>query len=86
MCIHKITRFAFKEIFDNQVSIIYICAVDKNGFATFVTRQAGLVLDIEERGLRGRRYKVPRHVSDGLRSDPRFRSAMSALAASCTGE
>jgi len=50
-------------------------------FAAFVVRQASLVLDIEERGLRGRRYKVPRHVADGLRSDPRFRAAMTNLAA-----
>ena len=48
-------------------------------FAAFVVRQAGLVLDIAERGLRGRRYKVPRHVADGLRSDARFRSAMTRL-------
>lgn len=53
---------------------------DGGEFASFVVRQAGLVLDIEERGLRGRRYKVPRHVADGLRSDIRFRSAMSELA------
>lgn len=50
-------------------------------FAAFVARQAGLVLDIAERGLRGRRYKVPRHVADGLRSDPRFRTEISKLAA-----
>ncbi len=49
-------------------------------FAAFVVRQAGLVLDIAERGLRGRRYKVPRHVADGLRSDARFRTAMTQLA------
>jgi len=49
-------------------------------FAAFVVRQAGLVLDIAERGLRGRRYKVPRHVADGLRSDARFRAAMTQLA------
>ncbi len=49
-------------------------------FAGFVVRQAGLVLDISERGLRGRRYKVPRHVASGLRSDPRFRTAISQLA------
>ncbi|WP_373490019.1 glycerol-3-phosphate 1-O-acyltransferase [Parasphingorhabdus sp.] len=48
-------------------------------FAAFVVRQAGLVLDIAERGLRGRRYKVPRHVADGLRSDARFRAAMTQL-------
>ncbi|ASK87922.1 glycerol-3-phosphate 1-O-acyltransferase [Sphingorhabdus sp. SMR4y] len=54
---------------------------DNKEFAAFVVRQAGLVLDIAERGLRGRRYKVPRHVADGLRSDARFRSAMTQLAA-----
>lgn len=54
---------------------------DREDFAAFVVRQAGLVLDIAERGLRGRRYKVPRHVADGLLSDSRFRMAMSQLAA-----
>ncbi len=53
---------------------------DSTEFAAFVVRQAGLVLDIAERGLRGRRYKVPRHVADGLRSDARFRAAMTRLA------
>ncbi|ATW05057.1 glycerol-3-phosphate 1-O-acyltransferase [Sphingorhabdus sp. YGSMI21] len=53
---------------------------DNSEFAAFVVRQAGLVLDIAERGLRGRRYKVPRHVADGLRSDARFRAAMTQLA------
>lgn len=52
---------------------------DNTEFAAFVVRQAGLVLDIAERGLRGRRYKVPRHVADGLRSDARFRAAMTQL-------
>jgi len=52
---------------------------DNSEFAAFVVRQAGLVLDIAERGLRGRRYKVPRHVADGLRSDARFRAAMTQL-------
>ena len=50
-------------------------------FARFVLRQASLVLDIAERGLRGRRYKVPRYVADGLRANPKFRAAMSELAA-----
>ncbi len=53
---------------------------DDLDFARFVARQAGLVLDISERGLRGRRYKVPRHVADGLCGDPRFRTAMTELA------
>tara|TARA_R110001599_G_scaffold42137_4_gene127092 strand:+ start:22311 stop:24653 length:2343 start_codon:yes stop_codon:yes gene_type:complete len=52
---------------------------DNTELAAFVVRQAGLVLDIAERGLRGRRYKVPRHVADGLRSDARFRAAMTKL-------
>ncbi len=52
---------------------------DNMEFSAFVARQAGLVLDIAERGLRGRRYKVPRHVADGLRSDGRFRAAMTQL-------
>ena len=53
---------------------------DDQEFAAFVVRQAGLVLDIEERGLRGRRYKVPRHVAGSLKSDRRFRDAISGLA------
>lgn len=52
---------------------------DNAEFSAFVVRQASLVLDIAERGLRGRRYKVPRHVADGLRSDARFRAAMTKL-------
>ena len=54
---------------------------DNAEFSAFVVRQAGLVLDIAERGLRGRRYKVPRHVAAGLRSDARFRAAMTKLSA-----
>ena len=50
-------------------------------FAAFVARQAGLVLDIVERGLRGSRYKVPRFVSDGLQASSEFRADMRALAA-----
>ena len=52
---------------------------DNAELSAFVVRQAGLVLDISERELRGRRYKVPRHVADGLRSDARFRAAMTKL-------
>ncbi|MEO0439571.1 MAG: glycerol-3-phosphate 1-O-acyltransferase [Pseudomonadota bacterium] len=48
-------------------------------FARFVVRQAGLVLDIEERGLRGRRYKVPKFVADSLRTSPKFRAAVTEL-------
>jgi glycerol-3-phosphate O-acyltransferase len=50
-------------------------------FAGFVARQAGLALDVAERGIRGSRYKVPRFVADGLRTDPRFRAALADLSA-----
>ncbi len=51
-------------------------------FAGFVARQAGLALDVAERGIRGSRYKVPRFVADSLRTDPRFRAALAVLSAS----
>src|SRR3546814_8074592 len=35
---------------------------DSPEFAGFVARQAGLALDVAERGIRGTRYKVPRFV------------------------
>src|SRR3546814_2652130 len=41
---------------------------DSPEFAGFVARQAGLALDVAERGIRGTRYKVPRFVADGLRT------------------
>ena len=47
-------------------------------FAGFVARQAGLALDIAERGVRGSRYKVPRFVAASLRTSARFRSALAA--------
>lgn len=52
----------------------------ENEFAAFVARQAALTLDIQERGVRGSRYKVPRFVADSVRTSPRFRSAIEALA------
>ena len=48
-------------------------------FAGFVARQAGLALDVAERGIRGSRYKVPRFVADGLRTSPKFRAALADL-------
>ncbi len=48
-------------------------------FAGFVARQAGLALDVAERGIRGTRYKVPRFVADGLRTSPKFRAALAEL-------
>ncbi len=49
-------------------------------FAGFVARQAGLALDVAERGIRGSRYKVPRFVADSLRTSPQFRAALADLA------
>ena len=48
-------------------------------FASFVIRQAGLTLDICERGLQGQRYKAPRFVAASLTASPKFRTAMNAL-------
>ena len=53
--------------------------VDGQEFAGFVARQAGLALDVAERGIRGSRYKVPRFVADGLRTSPKFRAALAEL-------
>lgn len=54
---------------------------DGGEFAGFVARQAGLALDVAERGVRGSRYKVPRFVADSLRTSPKFRAALVDLAA-----
>ena len=50
------------------------------GFAAFVARQATLTLEVQERGVRGTRYKVPRFVADSLAASPGFRVALAALA------
>lgn len=50
-------------------------------FAGWVARQATLTLEVEERGVRGTRYKVPRFVGDSIAASPRFRSEVAALAA-----
>jgi glycerol-3-phosphate O-acyltransferase len=47
--------------------------------AEFVTGQAGLALDIAERSLQGRRYKVPRRVARNLSESPRFQDALKEL-------
>ncbi len=49
-------------------------------FAGFVVRRAGLALDVAERRLQANRYKVPRFVTEGLRTSPRFNRAMDKLA------
>ena len=41
-------------------------------FATFVLRQANLTLDIDERKLRGSRYKIPSHVAREIESSSQF--------------
>lgn len=56
-----------------------VAGIDKQEFAGFVARQAGLALDVAERGIRGSRYKVPRFVADGLRTSPKFRAALADL-------
>jgi glycerol-3-phosphate O-acyltransferase len=50
------------------------------GLAEFVLRQAGLVLDIAERRVRGARYKVPRFVHEDILSRPAFRGELQRLA------
>ncbi len=50
------------------------------GFPAWVARQATLTLEVEERGVRGTRYKVPRFVGDSIAASPRFRSEIAALA------
>lgn len=51
-------------------------------FASFVARQAAIVLDLAERSLRGGRYKVPRHVASTLLARRSFQDAVEALAKS----
>jgi glycerol-3-phosphate O-acyltransferase len=48
-------------------------------FAAFVARQAGLALEIAEWKVIGRRYKVPRYVGQGLRSNPKFKESLKEL-------
>ncbi|MGJ8563780.1 MAG: glycerol-3-phosphate 1-O-acyltransferase [Alphaproteobacteria bacterium] len=54
-------------------------AKQEHDFSSFVTRQAGLVLDMAERGLRGSRYKVPKFVAEGLRASPKYKRAINEL-------
>ncbi len=53
-----------------------------SAFASFVARQAAVVLDIAERRLKGGRYKVPRHVAATLMSSGDFNAAVEELAES----
>lgn len=52
---------------------------EADGFADFVERRAGLVLDIAERSLQGSRYKVPRFVAENLQSCKRFNAALDEM-------
>jgi len=54
---------------------------DPRGFASFVERQASLVLDIAERDLQGSRYKVPKFVAEILQASGNFHAAIDDLAA-----
>ncbi len=49
-------------------------------FARFVSRQAGLALEMSERHLQGGRYKVPRFVFQSLAASPAYRDAVESLA------
>lgn len=58
-------------------------AVDEHGegFDDFVLRQAGIALDVAERTLQGRRYKVPRFVIAGIENSSGYKNASAHLAA-----
>ena len=56
-------------------------ATDVTDFAAFVARQAALALDVQERGVRGTRYKVPRFVADSVAASVKFRTAMNGVSA-----
>lgn len=50
-------------------------------FATFVARQAAIVLDMAERKLVGGRYKVPRYVVQSLNNNRDFKQRLNDIAA-----
>jgi glycerol-3-phosphate O-acyltransferase len=54
---------------------------ETTGLAPFVYRQAVLALERSERRLRGARYKVPRLVRSEILERPKFRAALSRIAA-----
>ncbi len=49
-------------------------------FSEFVTRQAAITLEREERELRGARYKVPRFVAESISSSASFQEKLQELA------
>jgi glycerol-3-phosphate O-acyltransferase len=54
---------------------------ERHAFARFVARAAAVTLDIEERGIQGSRYKVPRFVADSILASREFRPALERIAA-----
>ena len=71
------TRTSLKQRFQEQVAASD--TPEPSDFAAFVARQAALVLDVQERGVRGTRYKVPHFVADSLAAGPKFRAAMKGV-------
>ena len=55
---------------------------DVETFAGHVLRDAAIALDVAERRLDGRRYKVPRAVAAGIRDTPAYQRAVATLARS----
>ncbi len=53
---------------------------ERHAFARFVARAAAVTLDIEERGIQGSRYKVPRFVADHILASREFRPALERIA------
>jgi glycerol-3-phosphate O-acyltransferase len=52
----------------------------QQAFASFVARQAVVVLDLAERRLQGGRYKVPRHVAASLKTNTTYNEAVDKIA------
>ena len=53
---------------------------ERHAFARFVAREAALTLDIEERSIKGSRYKVPRFVAETILASREFRPALERIA------
>ena len=54
---------------------------ERYAFARFVAREAAVTLDVEERGIQGSRYKVPRFVAQDILASREFRPALEQIAA-----
>jgi glycerol-3-phosphate O-acyltransferase len=53
---------------------------ERHAFARFVAREAAVALDIEERGIQGSRYKVPRFVAETILASREFRPGLEQIA------